>query len=147
MLPPEADIDPFGTCILASLPRMLRPPTLSVPLTLPDDAVNDPVKVALPADKLVADTFPEKVALAAVIAFVKEVFGAAGFADGDRFFDFKKAEQAKQNPPQDPAQQLQAQTLQMKQQLDQANIQLKQQELQLKTQEMQGERLGPRTSP
>ena len=70
MLPPEADIDPFGTCILALLPRMLRPPTLSVPLTLPDDAVNDPVKVALPADKLVADTFPEKVALAAVIAFV-----------------------------------------------------------------------------
>ena len=39
-------------------------------MNLPDDAVNDPVKVALPADKLVADTFPEKVALAAVIAFV-----------------------------------------------------------------------------
>ena len=70
ILPFEAVIVPFGTCILASLARMLRPPTLRVPLTLPYDAVNDPVKVALPADKLVADTFPEKVALAAVIALV-----------------------------------------------------------------------------
>ena len=68
---------------------------------------------------------------------VKEVFGAAGFDNGDRFFDFKKAEELKKNPQQDPAQQLAMQQMQAKQQLDQANIQIKQQELQLKTQEMQ----------
>ena len=70
ILPPAADIDPFGTCIVALLPRILRLPTLSVPLTLADAVVKNPVKVALPADKLIADTFPVKVALVAVIAFV-----------------------------------------------------------------------------
>ena len=49
---------------------MLRLPALRVPLTFADAVVNNPVKVALPADKLIADTFPVKVALAAVIAFV-----------------------------------------------------------------------------
>ena len=49
---------------------MLRLPALRVPLTFADDAVYAPDKVALPADKLIADTLPVKVALAAVIAFV-----------------------------------------------------------------------------
>ena len=66
----------------------------------------------------------------------KEVFGAAGFDNGSRFFDWGKAEQAKQNPPQDPKAQIAAQQMQLKQQTDQATMQLKQQELQLKMQEM-----------
>ena len=67
----------------------------------------------------------------------KEVFGAAGFDNGTRFFDFAKAEKAKQNPQQDPKAQVAMQQMQLKQQNDQAMMQLKQQELQLKTQEMQ----------
>lgn len=67
----------------------------------------------------------------------KEVFGAAGYANGERFFDFAKVEKLKQNPQPDMAQQLAQQQLQQKAQIDQAKLELENQKLQLKQQEMQ----------
>jgi hypothetical protein len=61
----------------------------------------------------------------------KEVFGAAGFDNGTRFFDFAKVEQMKANPQPDPAQQLAQQQAQQKFEIDQGKLQLEQGKLQL----------------
>lgn len=63
----------------------------------------------------------------------KEVFGAAGYDNGSRFFDFSKVEQQKS----DPQLELQAQAMQMKQQIDQGKLELAQAKLQL-----DGEKMG-----
>jgi hypothetical protein len=67
----------------------------------------------------------------------KEIFGAAGYDNGTRFFDFAKAEQAKANPPPDPSQQLAQQQLEMKQQVEEAKAQLAQAKIALEQQKMQ----------
>jgi hypothetical protein len=61
----------------------------------------------------------------------KEVFGAAGYDNGSRFFDFAKVEQLKANPQPDPSQQLAQQQAQQKFEIDQGKLQLEQAKLQL----------------
>lgn len=60
----------------------------------------------------------------------KEVFGAAGFDNGSRFFNFAKADAAKQNPEQDPSIQVQMQQIQMKAEVEQGKLQLAHMKLQ-----------------
>lgn len=61
----------------------------------------------------------------------KEVFGAAGYDNGARFFDFAKVEELKKNQQPDPAQQLAQQQLEQKYELEKAKLQLEQGKLQL----------------
>lgn len=72
-------------------------------------------------------------AAAAIIGdeIVKEIFGAAGYDNGSRFFDFAKVEKLKANPPADPAQQLAQQQMEMKGQIEQGKLTLAQNKLQL----------------
>jgi len=61
----------------------------------------------------------------------KEIFGAAGFDNGSRFFDFAKVEELKKNPPADPAQQLMQAQLEAKAQNDQGKLEIAQGKLQI----------------
>jgi hypothetical protein len=67
----------------------------------------------------------------------KEVFGAAGYDNGARFFDWDKAEQMKANPPQDPVLELQKQQLQAKQEAEQGKLQIQQGKLEIENQKLQ----------
>lgn len=67
----------------------------------------------------------------------KEVFGAAGYDNGSRFFNFAKVEELKKNPQPDAAQQLAAQQLQLKQRIEQGKMEIAQGKLQLESQKMQ----------
>ncbi len=69
----------------------------------------------------------------------KEVFGAAGFDNGGRFFNFAKVEAQKQNPEADPAMQLQQMQLQQKAEADKAKMELAQAKLQLEQQKQEME--------
>lgn len=61
----------------------------------------------------------------------KEIFGAAGFDNGSRFFDFAKVEEMKANPQPDPQQQLAQQQLEAQIQNNQGKLEVAQGKLQL----------------
>jgi transcription initiation factor TFIID subunit TAF12 len=71
-------------------------------------------------------------------AVVKEVFGAAGYDNGARFFNFEKAKKLEEQQKQegDPAQQVQMQQLQLKSQVAQQDFELGQAKLQLENQKL-----------
>jgi hypothetical protein len=60
-----------------------------------------------------------------------EIFGAAGYDNGSRFFDFAKVDAMEQSPPPDPAQQLAQQQMEMKMQIEQGKMEIAQGKLQL----------------
>jgi hypothetical protein len=68
----------------------------------------------------------------------KEIFGAAGFDNGARFFNFEKARQEEQAMKEqgDPAQQVQMQQLQLKAQIAQQDFEISQAKLQLENQKL-----------
>ena len=61
----------------------------------------------------------------------KEVFGAAGFDNGSRFFDFSKVEQLKANPQKDPQIELAEKQLQAKSEIESGKLQIAQGKLEL----------------
>jgi len=69
---------------------------------------------------------------------VKEVFGAAGYDNGARFFNFEKAKKLEEQQKQegDPAQQVQMQQLQLKGQIAQQDFELGQAKLELENQKL-----------
>lgn len=67
----------------------------------------------------------------------KEVFSAAGFDNGSRFFNFAKAEAAKQNAQADPQIQLQMQQIQQRAESEQAKVAIQQAKLQLEAQKLE----------
>jgi len=69
----------------------------------------------------------------------KEVFGAAGYDNGQRFFDFAKAEQQKQNPDADPALQIQQMQLEQKAEIERGKLELANAKLQLEQQKQEME--------
>lgn len=69
---------------------------------------------------------------------VKEIFGAAGYDNGTRFFNFEKARQEEQAAKEqgDPSQQVQMQQLQLKGQIAEQEFQIAQAKLQLENQKL-----------
>ena len=63
----------------------------------------------------------------------KEVFGAAGYDNGDRFFDFAKVEALKAQPPADPQIELAKEQMQQKTEIEQGKLQIANGKLQLET--------------
>lgn len=72
---------------------------------------------------------------------VKEIFGAAGFDNGNRFFDFSKVEEMKANPQPDPNQELMQKQLEAKVQADQGKLQVAQSKLELESARLEIERM------
>jgi hypothetical protein len=69
----------------------------------------------------------------------KEIFGAAGFDNGSRFFDFAKVEEMKANPQPDPQQQIAQQQMEAKAQNDQGKLEIAQGKLQLENSKLEME--------
>lgn len=69
----------------------------------------------------------------------KEVFGAAGFDNGNRFFDFAKVEQMKANPEADPQLELAKAQLEQRNAIEQGKLELAQAKLQLENQRLEME--------
>jgi uncharacterized glyoxalase superfamily protein PhnB len=67
----------------------------------------------------------------------KEVFGAAGFDNGARFFDFDKVDEMKANPQADPQMQLAQQQMEAKAQVEQGKMEIAQGKLQLENSKLQ----------
>lgn len=76
----------------------------------------------------------------------KEIFGAAGYDNGARFFNFEKARKLEEQQKQegDPSQQVQMQQLQLKSQIAQQDFELAQAKMQLENQKlaMESEKLA-----
>lgn len=67
----------------------------------------------------------------------KEIFGAAGYDNGERFFDFSKVEELKKNPPVDPQIELAEKQMQQKTEIEQGKMQIAQGKLQLENDKLQ----------
>jgi hypothetical protein len=67
----------------------------------------------------------------------KEVFGAAGFDNGDRFFDFAKVEAMKANPQADPELAIKQSQIDERAKADQAKIEIAQGKLQIENAKLQ----------
>lgn len=67
----------------------------------------------------------------------KEVFGAAGFDNGARFFDFAKVEALKARPPKDPQIELAEKQMQAKSEIEQGKLEIAQGKLQLENSKLE----------
>lgn len=93
------------------------------------------MRVVMAVDGL-AKAAPEAIQRLNMDELTKEVFGAAGYRDGDRFL---REEQDSAEPPPDPeaqANQMKAQTEQMKAQIDQAKLEIEKMKVQLEEQKI-----------